>query len=69
MFHKSCVTNYTRISGKTFREACPMHCFRDPFVVEDSQANQDTLVEQLEANQDGVWPAPDNVLALADEVN
>ena len=54
--------NYSQVSGQEWRRACPMHCFRDPVVVEDAM----TVVEEV---SNGVLPASDDVLALADQVS
>ena len=62
VFHKKCIMNYSQVSGQEWRRACPMHCFRDPVVVEDAM----TVVEEV---SNGVLPASDDVLALADQVS
>ena len=62
VFHKECIMNYSEISGQEWRRACPMHCFHDPAVVEEAE----TVVQEV---NNGVVPAPDDVLALADQVS
>ena len=52
--------NYSQVSGQEWRRACPMHCSHDPAVVEEAE----TVVQEV---NNGVVPALDDVLALADQ--